>query len=291
MQFTRLAFSLGIVALPLLAQEQPSKLSARQLFFTARPAAAPPAAPVIPEPPAPVPHAAPAKKAAAKKRPVVAAAPSKEESLPQPAPAPAPVQTPAPADATAHSQAVVMPYLGLRYTILQDKPGGQRQEVDPEKIFHSKERFYLSLESNDAAYLYVVLKASQGTWEVLFPNPDIDNGNNRLNARTPVLVPSPSNPFVFDENPGTEKLFIVLSRQPEADLNEMIRSVQGRQSGIPASDFERLHGQMVLASRGIAVEGVKKSSAAGKGETAVYMVNTNTENNSRVIADIVLKHE
>lgn len=289
-----LVSSFGLAAVSVTGQEEPSKLTARQLFFTSRPAAkATAAAPAAPEPKPSQP--APAKRTATKKRPVP---PASEPAKPAEQTA---AETPKPAEQEApRSQAVVIPYLGLRYSILQDKPGGARQEVDPEKVFHSKERFFLSLASNDSAYLYVVLKASQGNWEVLFPNPGIDNGNNRLNAKTPVLVPSPSNPFVFDENAGTEKLFIVLSRQPERDLNEVIRSVQHQQPGrepaaaktiVAANDFDRIRGQMMLASRGIAVEGVKKSPDASTGENAVYLVNTSTQDNSRVIADIVLKHE
>jgi hypothetical protein len=263
------------------------------LFFTAKPVVkqVPAAVPEMKETPPPPP--AP-KKAATKKQP----------------PKPAPVDPPKPVEnakvepvkpqqeTPSVSRAVDIPYLGLRYSLLQDKPGGARQEVDPDKVFRSGEKFYLSLESNDAAYLYVVLEASQGSWEVLFPNSQIDHGNNRLNARTPVLVPSPNNPFLFDENPGTEKLFIILSRQPEADLNELIRSVKSQQPGrensgafktiIASNNLDKIRGQMALASRGIVVEGVKKS----EGENAVYMVNTSTaQKSARVIADIVLKHQ
>jgi hypothetical protein len=39
------------------------------------------------------------------------------------------------------------------------------------------------------------------------------------------------------------------------------------------------------------VEGVKKAANASTGETAVYLVNTSAEDNSRVIANIVLKHQ
>jgi uncharacterized protein DUF4384 len=301
--YSRLAWLLASVGLviPSAVAQDASKLTARQLFFTARPAdsaAAPvPATPVVPDvkPPSPV---------AVKKKPI-----KKAVTMPPKPVDPAVAEKPAPPvpQEPSVSHAVVVPYLGLRYSILQDKPGSERQEIDPERVFHSGERFFLSLESNDSAYLYVILKASQGTWEVLYPDPDIDHGNNRLTAKSPVLVPSPSNPFVFDENPGTEKMFIVLSRQPERDLNDLIRSVRQEQpakgpagggavlasnrGSIPEADVDRIRGRMELASRGITVEGVKKAANASTGETAVYLVNTSAEDNSRVIANIVLKHQ
>jgi hypothetical protein len=300
MYFAWLVAGLGL-ALPAAAQDDASKLSARQLFFTARPADAPAAAaPVAP----PVPDVKPTPPPVKKKIRKVAPAPV-TTAAPVQVPDPGPATSLPPAPAVSH--AVVVPYLGLRYSILQDKPGSDRQEVDPERVFRSGERFYLSLESNDAAYLYVILKSSQGTWEVLFPDPDIDNGNNRLNAKRPVLVPSASNPFFFDENPGTEKLFIVLSRHPEQDLNNLIRSVKqdtpagkGAPGGtamasnrrtISDSDVSRFKATTELASRGIAIEGVKRASNERSGETAVYMVNTSAEDNSRVTANIVLKHQ
>ncbi len=298
-----LVAGLGLVTFSAAAQEDASKLTARQLFFTARPAdasaaAVAPATPAVPDV-KPSPPSVPVKKKIPK---ATKAVPPKPVD-----PAVADKSTPLVPPEPTVSHSVVIPYLGLRYSILQDKPGSERQEVDPERTFHSGERFFLSLESNDSAYLYVILKASQGTWEVLFPDPDIDNGNNRLNAKSPVLVPSPSNPFIFDEIPGTEKLFIVLSRQPERDLNDLIRSVRqeppakGAASGatvlasnrgsIAEADVDRIRGRMELASRGITVEGVKKAPNARTGETAVYLVNTSSEDNSRVIANIVLKHQ
>jgi hypothetical protein len=298
-----LVAGLGLAALPAAAQDDASKLSARQLFFTARPADAPAAAvPVTPAVPDVKPTPPPVKPKVKVRKPT-----------PTPVPTAAPVQVPDPGPATSVkpeppvSHAVVIPYLGLRYSILQDKPGSDRQEVDPERVFRSGERFYLSLESNDAAYLYVILKSSQGTWDVLFPDPDIDNGNNRLNAKSPVLVPSAANPFFFDENPGTEKLFIVLSRHPEQDLNNLIRSVKqdtpagkaapggtamaSNRRTISDTDVSRFKATTELASRGIAIEGVKRASTERSGETAVYMVNTSAEDNSRVTANIVLKHQ
>lgn len=262
------------------AQDDSAPLTPRQLFFTTRPANPTPAAVQSPATPAQKPKPRPR---------VQAAKPAPATGSPAPS---SPVET--------ESKAVSVPYLGLRYSILDvDAHGNNPIEVDSQSVFRSGEHFLLSLESNDAAYLYVVLQASQGSWQVLFPRLDIRNGDNYIAAHNPVLLPSSSRPFFFDEHPGTEHLFVVLSRQPEPDLDQLIPIVQQRQSGtgenaarpgnVPAApmtmasaDVNRVRDK--LASRGIQIE---QETA----EKAVYTVNANRSENSRVITDIVLKHE
>src|SRR4051812_48536223 len=122
-----------VAALSAMAQEEPSKLTARQLFFTARPPvketpALPAPAPTPPPPVAVVKKAVPAKKQPPKPKPVEQAKAPVAPVAPEPAEPPTPV-TPPPATPAApvepvKSQAVVIPYLGLRYSLLQDKPGG-----------------------------------------------------------------------------------------------------------------------------------------------------------------------
>jgi len=74
---------------------------------------------------------------------------------------------------------------------------------------------------NDPAYLYIVMKGSSGNWRVLFPSPEYDSGANRVLPGRDYDIPSRTR-FVFDETPGEEKLFFVLSRQAESDLDRLI---------------------------------------------------------------------
>jgi hypothetical protein len=49
--------------------------------------------------------------------------------------------------------------------------------------------------------------------EPAFPSPEI-NGSNRVQAHQKIEVPS-SGQFTFVDEPGEERLFVVLSRPPE----------------------------------------------------------------------------
>jgi len=195
-------------------------------------------------------------------------------------------------------QAVTAPRLGIRYSILQ-LSGDKLEEVDPEKVFRSGDRVQLKVESNEGGYLYLVLCGSEGEWKLLFPSSKIADGDNRVRARTPLTVPGgDERDFVFDDKPGTEMIYLVLSKQPEPDLDLLIYSLQQSGGGvrtlradnrfkIPEQPLERMR----LASRGMAVESRRTSVRLPdrERENAVYVVVADLRN-SRVVTEIPLKH-
>ena len=191
------------------------------------------------------------------------------------------------------------PALGLRYTILK-KTGDGQGEAGADTVFHAGDRIRLAVETNDDGYLYVVNRGSSGTWKLLFPSAEIKGGDNRVQKRVPYEIPS-GYTFTFDEQAGEEKLFIVLSRQPEADLEGLIYSLG--QGGKPAVEKPKV----LLASaafsddmigklrnayaRDLIVEKVDDDQPGPKKEKAVYAVNPTGSADSRVVADVTLKHE
>ncbi len=218
---------------------------------------------------------------------------------------------PRPVD-SGQPQAVAVSYeeplpLGLRYSLLKQASGGGTTEVDTDTVFHSGDRIRLSIESNDTAYLYIVHQGSSGQWKVLFPAAEIGGGNNRVEPGYGYSIP-PRHWFAFDEQVGEERLFVLLSRQPEQDLESLIYQLQG--PGKPAkrpreekeplllamnippiedSVIDRLRSR--VASRDLVFEKVDEGEAEGEKEKAVYIVNRTGEDEARVIADITLKHE
>jgi hypothetical protein len=257
----------------LAAQQDAQKLTARELFYAAVDSPAPPTA-----------HKT--TKAATKPKPVQNDAPAGHSS---------------PVVQVAYKPQGPRPALGLRYTILKRTSDGQA-EVAAETVFHAGDRIRLEVETNDDGYLYVVNRGSSGTWKVLFPSAEIKDGDNRIQHRARYEIPS-GYTFTFDEQPGAEKLFIVLSRQPEPDLEGLIYSL-GQKSSAPA---EAQKPKMLMASaafsddivgklrnayaRDLIVEKVDDEQAGPKKETAVYAVNPSGSADSRVVADVTLKHE
>jgi hypothetical protein len=285
-------FSKSVVTLAALsfacglpAQSQ-KKLTARELFYTPIPAAAPaPAA--TPATPAPA-------KSQKAKDPVakVKATPNPETTA---ARAPRPVTVPL-------TNAAYNP-LALRYSLLK-VTGNSDAEVDPTSVFRSGDRIRLSVRANSPGYLYIVNQGSSKRWNVMFPSPDIDHGNNRIEANHDYLIPS-TDRFYFDENPGAERLVIVLTRQPEADLEKLIYSLDSGSAGkaeksmmlaqnhapAPVQDsiIEKLRGKML--SRDLVFEKVDDKTPGETKEKAMYVATQNQSADARLVVDLALKHQ
>jgi len=233
------------------AQDQPV-LKARELFYT---------------PPADAPKPAETAKSATKKAPTKAVAAKSGDT---------------------HTLATSVP-LGLRYAVLKRDAGGQFQEIDPDTSFRSGDRIRLKVDANTSGYLYVVMQGSSGTWKLLFPSAEVAGGSNLVRkGESRQIPPGNSGQFVFDEQAGNEKLFIVLTRQPEADLDKLIYAMGGTKTLVAQASLQddvvtKLRGQ--VASRDLVFEKVDSS------ENAAYVVNPSSAPDARLVVDLALKHK
>lgn len=194
--------------------------------------------------------------------------------------------------------------LALKYSLLK-KTGSGYVEVDPDAEFKSGDHIRVRVQANDTAYLYIVMHGSSGTWQVLFPSPETANGDNRVEKGHEVTIPAkPQASFYFDENAGTEKVSLILSRQPEPDLEKLIYAV-GSHTG-PAIDSAP--GKTVLAQssfiddafmgrvqekmlpRDLVFEKVDEKAADGKEEKAIYAATPDKSAGARLFVDLKLKH-
>ncbi len=112
--------------------------------------------------------------------------------------------------------------LGLRYGFLRKAAGEEYEEVNADSVFHAGDRIRFSVQTNDRAYLYIVLRGSSGTWKVLFPTSEIEGGSNLVQGGHTYLFPPPPGRFAFDEQKGEEKVCLVLTRRPEESLEQLI---------------------------------------------------------------------
>jgi len=127
---------------------------------------------------------------------------------------------------TTPMQTVANVPLGLRYSVMKRLNSGKFAEVDADSTFRSGDRIRLHVDTNTTGYLYVVMQGSSGNWRLLFPSAEVDGGNNRIVKGTSQQIPAgDTGQFVFDDQSGTEKLFLVLSRKPEEDLDKLIYSI------------------------------------------------------------------
>jgi hypothetical protein len=188
------------------------------------------------------------------------------------------------------------------------REGSESIEVDPETVFHSGDKMRLRVDVNAPGYLYIINRGSSGNWNPLFPSPKIANGDNRVQAGIQYEIP-PGYVFTFDEQAGTEKLFVVFSRKPVSDLDDLIYSLSDghkpgttpkrddnrillAQANIQDSTIDRLRN---VYTRDLIIEKVDETKApppsAPAKEKAVYIVNPSRSSESRVVADITLIHK
>jgi len=285
-----------------------SGLSARELFYTPPPAAQTPAAAA---PSTPTSSASTDTKKATTSKPSVAKA-----DTTKPASSSTSAQTATAQNHNSSAPSAGVPVvkvsnqpLGIRYTVMQEVSSGRYQGVNPSTTFHSGDRIRIQVESNQTGYLYVVTQGSSGGWQLLFPSAEVSNGDNQI-ARGQIRMVPPHNQFKFDEQEGTEKIFLVLSRQPEPDLDKLIYSIK---SSAPADGaapermllakatinddlVSRIRSQVI--ARDLVFETMpddksddSKSNSAPAGDTATYVVNKSGSADSRLVVDLQLNHK
>lgn len=193
--------------------------------------------------------------------------------------------------------------LGLRYAVLKRDASGVYREVDPDTTFRTGDSIRLEVESNINGYLYVVTQGTSGQWQLLFPRPEVAGGSNRVQPHVKVNVPGDKGAWKFDEHAGTEKLFVVLARQPEPDLDKLIYAISGTGGGNGAREallaqatirddvVSHLRDQML--ARDLVFEKVDEDTtdaAPVKNENAAYVVNVSNAPDARVVKDFALQH-
>lgn len=202
--------------------------------------------------------------------------------------------------------------LGIRLSLLKVEQNGDRKEVAPDTNFAPGDRVRLSIQVATQGYLYIVNRGSSGTWTQLFPSPDLPSASNALMPGTTYSIPADRN-FVISNPPGNEKMFLILSRQPVADVASLILDMSRRANGAAAPQAEpkapsRPAPQMMADSRGpindaavdrmrtfyardLIIETVDQKTPGATKEDAVYAVTTGDGDDARVVLDAQIRHQ
>lgn len=110
--------------------------------------------------------------------------------------------------------------IGLGMTLFTRDSNGLAVRVDPEHVFHKGDRVRVLLETNTDGYLYIFNTTNDGPVVMIYPDAQLDEAGNYIKAHIPWEIPSSASDeerlrwLVFDENPGTERLYFVLTREP-----------------------------------------------------------------------------
>lgn len=153
--------------------------------------------------------------------------------------------------------------LALGYTLFLDAAEGPRR-VKPERIFRSGDRLRLLVELNRDGFLYVLHQEEDGSSTLLYPDARIEEGENRVAAHELCEVPAGAW-FVFDEQPGDERLTLVASEKPLENIPRG-KQLAGRPEFklTPAEVARLMAGAQKAASGSAADEGRPMSKAEGR---------------------------
>ena len=110
--------------------------------------------------------------------------------------------------------------IGLGMTLFTRDSNGLAIRVDPEHVFRKGDRVRVLLETNTDGYLYIFNQTNDGPVIMIYPDKDLDEAGNYIKAHIPWEIPSGASDqerlrwLVFDEYPGNERLFFVMTREP-----------------------------------------------------------------------------
>ncbi len=188
--------------------------------------------------------------------------------------------------------------------MLVDPNSGASSNVDPERVLHAGECFALDFEANRSGYLYVLAKQSSGSWQPLVPSSEMADEGNIVDPSKKVRVPA-HYCFEVHDPPGTDTLFVVLSRDPR-DFYDLSRGIKQQQSNPPPSAPERpsnpvqvadagivktvAHMAQQFGTRDIAIRKVDKAANPDEAPHSVYVVNTSAKPASSVVTQIEIRH-
>ena len=112
------------------------------------------------------------------------------------------------------------PAIGLGYTVFMREPSGRAIRVEATREFRTGDRIRLAFEPSVDGYLYIFNSENGASPRMIFPDARLDAGENWVEAHVPIEVPSSEELeerlrwFEFYGDPGTERVFIVVSREP-----------------------------------------------------------------------------
>lgn len=200
-------------------------------------------------------------------------------------------------------------HLGLRCSVMRRSAAGEYEEVDADSVFHSGDHIRLSFLPNQSGYFYVIQQGSTGAWTPIYPKSNSAPDANKISAGQIQIVPGGKQSFLFDQNPGDEKIFVILSRTPIPDIDGAIQNLQTAQPAAPSQQpaessqtLEAVNKIPDLFVQGLASRDLKlvdeekeddSKPEADVHEKAIYVVNkaSGPGSNSEVVLRLELRHE
>jgi serine/threonine protein kinase len=169
-------------------------------------------------------------------------------------------------------------------TVRQNRPGKAPFRIPGEIVFEAGDRIHISFISPQDGYLYIINESPPATGQVssfntLFPTPSTNQGSAQLAADKTFRIPDHDLGIVFDQEQGTEKIWLIWAAAELADLESLKKWINTNDKGEikDAAQIKTLRD--FLASRSAVEpqvtrdEALKQTTVKMKGDILVKLVN------------------
>lgn len=157
-------------------------------------------------------------------------------------------------------------------------PGSKAFQLPGEVIFSPGDRIRLTINAPTAGYLYIVNESPDSSHNILYPTSSATGDSSTPNVASgqQVQIPERGDGFVFDEQQGTEKLWLVWSSSA-LPLFESVRRWANPQDKGQIKDQEQLGAIRSFLSKNIEASSMKDearkvTTVKGEGEVLVKLV-------------------
>lgn len=180
------------------------------------------------------------------------------------------------------------------------------RKVRTDHVFHSGDRFRMEVSSNQNGWLYILLAPPGKRPQLLWPDKAGDGVINQVSANSSYTIPESPGAFVFDEETGKERLYVVIRSKPSAPLllpdnapkNESADSTKQPTTNQMQVKNKGASEQRVVqfSVRGVNLENSNNRGIVfdpGKNDDDVYLYFTNQDGSSetRAMLEFQLVHE
>ncbi len=185
------------------------------------------------------------------------------------------------------------PVLGLRYSLLKQAGDGAFQETNPDGPFHVNDALRLTVEVNEAGYLYVFRLGPRGGWIRITPSGPLGKQDpsekNEVQKRWRYVIPGTDVVPLYGR-PATNKMFILYTRQPRQELQVFHPAVRERleSDDAPLANLETLlnRARIDASAQPLVVEHTSPDKPGGTGESAVYIVNPDVDTDAAIALEL-----
>jgi uncharacterized protein DUF4384 len=182
--------------------------------------------------------------------------------------------------------------LTLEYRILKEAENGAPIETSPNAVFYTGDRLQLRVKTNQDGYLYIVQGNDGDDGTIIFPDSQINNGENSVNKNKELIVPFKCESkrkddcwFEFGPPPGREIFTVIFSREA---VPETITRITARGGIVKWRDIAGIHENAKPAT---SRPNLSPQQGGGAGRYIQWVTNIDPKNNEELIKKVMLDHK